>query len=105
MEKIILIFIDGIGIGEKNSIRNPILNLFTDISLGLLLCEDSFPAFFPGGTALAIDACLAVPGIPQSVTGQIMQERGVDIPVISPQQAADRHCGLRNAEDFQTGDP
>lgn len=70
MEKIILIFIDGIGIGEKNISRNPILNLFTDISSDLLLCEDSFPASFAGGKAVAMDACLGVSGIPQSATGQ-----------------------------------
>lgn len=78
MEKIILIFIDGIGIGEKNSGRNPILNLFTDISPEILLCRDSFPALFPGGAALAMDACLGVAGIPQSATGQTSLFTGVN---------------------------
>ncbi len=78
MEKVILIFIDGVGIGADDRTRNPVIDLFKGIDSGIRLCEGSFPSEFPGGYGFPLDACLGVDGIPQSATGQSSLYTGVN---------------------------
>lgn len=68
-EHILLFFIDGLGIGEDRADCNPCcqpeLRFFNHVS------SDRFPKPLPyGGLAWGIDACLDMPGLPQSATGQ-----------------------------------
>jgi hypothetical protein len=61
---VIMIFIDGLGIGEDNPEFNPCCFSETDI----FKPEISSLPF--GGIKYALDACLDVSGLPQSATGQ-----------------------------------
>ncbi len=78
MEKVIMVFIDGLGIGEPDPARNPVRSVFTDISPDLILDNRAFPESFPGGRTARLDACLGVEGIPQSATGQTSLYTGVN---------------------------
>ena len=78
MEKIIFIFLDGVGIGQDDTCRNPVRSLFADISNQILLDKKNFPESFPGGFAARLDACLGVAGLPQSATGQTSLYTGVN---------------------------
>ena len=75
--KILLLFIDGIGIGKNNPEFNPcaderltIFNNFSDSAR-----QSKIPY---GGVVKAIDATLGVPGLPQSATGQTTLLTGVN---------------------------
>jgi len=66
---IILIFIDGLGIGEKNPIKNPCT--YKKITLFNNFLGDGFPKALPGdGLVKPIDCQLGIAGLPQSATGQ-----------------------------------
>jgi len=66
--KIILIFVDGLGIGSSDPERNPLLNARFS-NLGQLLSN-----------AVPLDACLGGDGIPQSATGQSALLTGINAP-------------------------
>ncbi len=82
--RVLFLFLDGIGLG----IDDPSLNPFARASLpnlsGLLagrrLLAASAPAQTDRATLLALDACLGVPGLPQSATGQAVLLTGRNIP-------------------------
>ena len=78
MEKVIMVFIDGLGIGEPDPVRNPVRSVFTDISPDLVLDSRNFPGSFPGGRTARLDACMGVPGLPQSATGQTSLYTGIN---------------------------
>jgi len=62
--KLIIIFVDGVGIGELNPSYNPCC--FSET--GIFNCKDSnLPN---GGIRYPLDAQLGIPGFPQSATGQ-----------------------------------
>ncbi len=63
--RVLMIFVDGLGVGERNRERNPI----AAVPEGRLSLFSSGPA--PrDGVSLGLDATLGVPGLPQSATGQ-----------------------------------
>ncbi|MEK7203868.1 MAG: peptidase [candidate division NC10 bacterium] len=77
---VLLFFIDGLGLGEEDPRKNPVacarlkrLQLFRD---------QPAPALAPDPTArfIATDACLDVPGLPQSATGQTTILTGLNAP-------------------------
>ncbi|HEX9973593.1 MAG TPA: peptidase [bacterium] len=75
--KIVFIFIDGLGIGEFDVMKNPCAN--PKIRLFNIFQTDTFPKKLPfDGIARAIDAQLGVPGIPQSATGQAALFTGIN---------------------------
>ena len=59
MKRLLMVFIDGLGLGDANALSNPIRREGYPF-LSKILYEDSFP----------IDPVMGVPGIPQSATGQ-----------------------------------
>jgi len=67
--KVVLLFVDGLGIGSNDSKKNPctapVLKIFNNF-----LEEDYPKKILFGGYALPLDALLGIPGIPQSATGQ-----------------------------------
>lgn len=67
--KILLLFVDGLGIGGDDPATNPVVGGACPI-LARLLSEESSP----------LDACLGVPGLPQSATGQAALLTGVNAP-------------------------
>ncbi len=72
MKRMLFIFIDGFGIGEKDFTKNPILAAKTP----------AFDRLFTEGLLMSVDACLGVPGLPQSATGQTAIFTGVNAPEV-----------------------
>ncbi len=77
MKKIVLILIDGIGLGE-DSADNHISGLFSGMMGGNKLVASGSPVFFDNGVLIPTDAVMGVPGIPQSATGQTSIFTGVN---------------------------
>ena len=77
LQHILLLFVDGLGIGPHNLETNPCCH--ADFRL-LHHCQDAaFPySFEPQGLAMGIDATLGVDGLPQSATGQTALLTGVN---------------------------
>ncbi|MFC2171451.1 hypothetical protein ACFLU6_02335 [Acidobacteriota bacterium] len=80
--RLVLIFIDGLGVGLSDPAVNPcasegvrFLNNFTDR-------DRSEPVPF-GGLFMAIDAAMGVPGLPQSATGQTALLTGLNAPKLA----------------------
>lgn len=77
---VLLFFIDGLGLGEVDPDRNPVararlqrLRLFRDQPVPGLAPD-------PAARFIATDACLGVPGLPQSATGQTSILTGLNAP-------------------------
>ena len=85
MKKLVLFFIDGLGLGPDDADRNPMRLLFTDLMSGRKLVDTKGPVFFPNGVMIPTDATLGVPGIPQSATGQTSLFTGIN---------AQKHIGI-----------
>jgi hypothetical protein len=85
MKKLVLFFIDGLGLGPDDPESNPLRSLFTGLMSGKKLIDTDGPVFFPNGVMIPTDATLGVPGIPQSATGQTSIFTGVN---------AQKHIGL-----------
>jgi hypothetical protein len=79
--RFLFIFLDGVGIGIPDASRNPYAKAGSRFfPQGLALGER---VALPGGGQLkAIDACLGVPGVPQSATGQSALFTGVNTPAM-----------------------
>lgn len=78
---VLLLFIDGLGIGTANPAINPCcapgLTFFNHFQ------NETFPKpFYPTGLALGLDANLGVAGLPQSATGQTALLTGVNAAAI-----------------------
>lgn len=72
---VLMLFIDGIGIGEADSEKNPFARFpspyFSQFK------DSSWPALPFDGVAVATDPTMGVPGLPQSATGQTALLTGV----------------------------
>jgi 2,3-bisphosphoglycerate-independent phosphoglycerate mutase len=76
-DRILLLFVDGIGWGEADAARNPLLTYGGPLLR--VAGPDGAPREHAGGAwARPIDALLGVPGIPQSATGQTTLLTGVN---------------------------
>jgi len=77
----LLFFVDGIGVGEDDPDLNP---LATGEFPSFHLTRSARPVASVGPPALAygLDACLGVPGLPQSATGQTSILTGVNAPEV-----------------------
>ena len=78
MQKLLLFFIDGLGLGADDPINNPMRDLFSDLMGGERLIKREAPLFFPNGVLVPTDALIGVPGIPQSATGQTSIFTGIN---------------------------
>lgn len=75
--KVVLIFIDGLGVGQRNAVINPCAN--ANFEFFRIFNEDDLPKPLPyDGLGIALDATLDVPGLPQSATGQTALLTGVN---------------------------
>ena len=81
--RVILIFVDGVGLGSQDD-NNPFVFTPTPGLSGLLagkmLTREAKDYAGPEATLLGIDATLGVPGLPQSATGQTALFTGVNAP-------------------------
>lgn len=109
--KIIFVFLDGFGLGaadESNPLFEARPKFLTGLSDGPLvegvLCRR------PGITVRGVDACLGIPGLPQSATGQTAlftginaaREVGCHIPAFPDsrlKEIIDKHALLKQAVD------
>lgn len=84
MKHFLFIFLDGVGLGENNREINPFVNANTPCLNELLdgehLIASTAPHFGSKASLLALDACLGVPGLPQSATGQAALLTGKNVP-------------------------
>lgn len=78
-DSVILFFIDGLGIGEKNE-SNP-LHLYEALE-PLAHFHGERMKIFAGGILIPTDACLGVDGRPQSASGQTTILTGINAPKI-----------------------
>ncbi len=71
---VVLLFLDGVGLGDANAETNPFMHVDLPAVQSLLgvshLTRDAAGAITPQAALLGLDACLGVPGLPQSGTGQ-----------------------------------
>ena len=67
--RVLLLFVDGLGLGGSDPAVNPVVGGACP-ALARLLAEEAVP----------VDACLGVPGLPQSATGQAALLTGVNAP-------------------------
>jgi 2,3-bisphosphoglycerate-independent phosphoglycerate mutase len=82
--RVLFIFMDGIGLGEKNSETNPFarakmpnLNKLLD---GRSLLKEAAPFHGNHASLVAVDPAVGVSGLPQSATGQAILLTGINIP-------------------------
>jgi hypothetical protein len=90
--RVFFLFLDGVGLGGDEPARNPLVRAEMPNLRGLLggapLAAGAAPFESPRATLLPLDACLGVPGTPQSATGQAALLTGRNIAA-----AVGRHYG------------
>jgi len=82
--RILFIFLDGVGLGLDDARINPFARADTPTIRTLLgghsLTAETAPYEGELASLLALDACLGVPGLPQSATGQATLLTGINVP-------------------------
>jgi 2,3-bisphosphoglycerate-independent phosphoglycerate mutase len=82
--RILFIFLDGIGLGADDPHINPVAKTempnLQALLAGHKLLAVNTPLETTYATFLALDACLGVPGLPQSATGQASLLTGINVP-------------------------
>ena len=81
---ILLLFLDGVGLGEADPATNPFARVATPALHGLLGGPLTARGIVerPGVLLIPTDATLGVPGLPQSATGQTSLLTGVNAPAL-----------------------
>jgi len=84
MSRVLLLFMDGVGLGAEDPDRNPFAACEMPVLEALLggrkLVLETAPFIGDEATLLAIDASLGLPGIPQSASGQAALLTGRNVP-------------------------
>ena len=84
--KILFLFLDGVGLGEDDPQRNPFaqarMPALIDLLDGKRMLFSAAPLEGRRASLLALDACLGVPGLPQSATGQTVLLTGQNVPAL-----------------------
>jgi 2,3-bisphosphoglycerate-independent phosphoglycerate mutase len=82
MSRVLLLFVDGVGLGDDDAASNPLRTAALPVLQGLLagrpLLRDAAPVHAAGASLVGIDATLGVAGTPQSGTGQAALLTGVN---------------------------
>ena len=82
--RILFLFLDGVGLGLSDQTINPFMRAKMPTLEGLLggkhLVAEIAPLERERSSLFALDACLGVPGIPQSATGQAALLTGKNVP-------------------------
>ncbi|QEN03695.1 hypothetical protein EW093_02925 [Thiospirochaeta perfilievii] len=92
MNKLLFIFLDGVGLGLNSEI-NPIKNLFKNLT-GVDFVLNNYPIINDDFLLKPIDAVLGINGIPQSATGQTSIMTGVN----SQRRLGFHHTAFPNRE-------
>jgi 2,3-bisphosphoglycerate-independent phosphoglycerate mutase len=84
MARVLLLFLDGVGLGPNDPLSNPLaaahLPTIERLLDGRPLVADAAPFEGDRATLISLDACLGVPGDPQSASGQAALLTGRNIP-------------------------
>jgi 2,3-bisphosphoglycerate-independent phosphoglycerate mutase len=84
MPRLLFLFLDGVGLGEEDPARNPLVAARTPsldrLLQGRRLVLASAPLDGERATLRAVDACLGVEGTPQSASGQAALLTGRNVP-------------------------
>jgi len=84
MLHLLFIFLDGIGLGKDDQDTNPFsrarMPIIESILDGCRIVNSAAPMHTQRASLLSLDACLGVPGLPQSATGQAVLITGRNIP-------------------------
>ncbi len=87
MTAISFIFVDGIGIGNKSNDTNPLVQartpFFDAVTANRGLVAPFDPIIQDWSAVVPTDACLSVPGLPQSATGQTALMTGINAPLLT----------------------
>jgi 2,3-bisphosphoglycerate-independent phosphoglycerate mutase len=82
MPRVLLVFVDGVGLGDDDASTNPFLSAALPALRSLLgtsrLVRDRVPIHSAGASLVGIDATLNAEGVPQSGTGQAALLTGLD---------------------------
>ncbi|MGC8781789.1 MAG: hypothetical protein ACP5UQ_13080 [Anaerolineae bacterium] len=82
--RIFFLFLDGIGLGPNDPATNPLAAIplphLSALLGGRRLVADAIGAETTRASLRALDACLGVPGLPQSATGQATLLTGRNVP-------------------------
>lgn len=85
--RVLFLFLDGVGLGPDDPATNPLARATMPHLTGLLdgrrLVAPAAPAETTRATLLALDACLGVPGMPQSASGQAALLTGLNVPALT----------------------
>lgn len=85
MKRVLMVFVDGLGIGDDDPAVNPLVAAPTptlDALLGRKLAGFSAPFSHNGAFVVPTDATLGVPGLPQSATGQTALLTGINAAAV-----------------------
>ena len=77
-QKVLLVFVDGIGVGNPDPATNPLLRKDLEVLSVMRLLEELGEVAVTRFAARVLDATLGVPGLPQSATGQATLLTGVN---------------------------
>ena len=84
MSRVLFLFLDGVGLGASDPSSNPLaaahLPTIEQLLEGRPLVADAAPFEGDRATLVSIDACLGIPGDPQSASGQAALLTGRNIP-------------------------
>ncbi|MGD8554006.1 MAG: hypothetical protein PVJ32_01100 [Anaerolineales bacterium] len=83
MPRVLVLFLDGVGLGDRDADRNPFaaasLPTIETLLGGHRMIASSAPIETDTATLLSLDACLGQPGAPQSATGQAALLTGLNV--------------------------
>ncbi len=81
--RVLFLFLDGVGLGPDDPATNPLARAamphLTRLLEGQRLVAPAAPVETARATLLALDACLGVPGMPQSASGQAALLTGLNV--------------------------
>ena len=84
MSRLLMLFMDGVGLGDPNPERNPLaaarMPTLAYLLDGRRLTLDCVPFEGESASLVAVDACLGMPGLPQSASGQAALLTGRNVP-------------------------
>lgn len=84
--RVLFLFLDGVGLGPDDPVANPLAKAAMPYLAGLLggrrLVAGVAPLETERATVVALDACLGVAGMPQSVSGQAALLTGLNVPAL-----------------------
>ena len=82
--RVLFLFLDGVGLGPDDPNTNPLAQAampnLSHLLNGQRLVAGETPLVTDRATVVALDACLGVPGTPQSATGQAVLLTGRNVP-------------------------